>query len=93
MALHKSNILTTGQVALNASTATLLKAETPSRIFLQIINNDASIVIWVGYTSAVTSSTGYPVRAAGGTLILDGYTGPIYAISASATPTAIYAEW
>lgn len=93
MALHKSNVLTTGQVALNSSTATLLRAENPARIFLELINNDAAIVIWVGFTSAVTSSTGYPLRAAGGKLLLDGYVGPVYAISASATPTAIYAEW
>lgn len=93
MGLHKSNIITTGQVALNSSTATLVRDVTNSRTFLHLLNNDASILIYVGYSSAVSSSTGYILRAAGGTLNLENYTGPIYAIAASSTPSIIYAEY
>lgn len=93
MALHKSNKLTTAQVALNASTATLVADTRNDRIFINLLNNDAAILIYVGTSSSVSSTTGYTLRAAGGTLNMDGYVGPIYAISASATPSIIYAEW
>lgn len=93
MALHKSNSLSTGTVALNSSTATIVRADRNDRIFLQLLNNDAAILIYIGQTSAVSSTTGYVLRAAGGAITLDGYVGPIYAISASATPNITFAEW
>lgn len=80
---------TTAQVALNAATATLLKASNTTRRALLVTNNDAAIVVYVG-VAAVTSATGHKLAA--GASITIPTTAAVYAISASATPSVSVTE-
>ncbi len=91
MALHKSNSLTVGQNALSTS-AEIVIAARADRIFLKITNDDASIKVYVGTDSGVTSSNGHVIKA-GAEMTMEGYVGPIWMIAASGTPTVTYAEW
>ena len=81
--------LATSQVTLNSSTATLLLAARSTRRAALITNNDSSIVIFFG-NAGVTASTGHKL-AAGATASVP-FVGALYAISASATPTASASE-
>lgn len=80
---------TTTQVALNASTATLLKALNSTRRAILVTNNDSSITVYVG-VSTVTSSTGHKLAA--GASITIPTTAAVYAISASGTPSVSITE-
>lgn len=91
MALHKSNALTVGQNALSTTAEAVLAARA-DRIFLKITNDDASIKVYVGTDSGVTSSNGHVIKP-GAEMTMDGYVGPIWMIAASGTPTVTYAEW
>lgn len=90
LALSASS-LTTGQVSIT-SAATLVFSANASRVFAEMQNLDASINIFWGQTNAVTTSTGYRIRP-GDSFTLDGYTGGVYAIVASGTPTLAKIEW
>jgi hypothetical protein len=79
----------TGQVALNASSATVILAARATRRSSLVTNSSASIVIYVG-PAGVTTSTGQPI-AAGASLTIPS-TAAVYGIAASSTPTAAYSE-
>jgi len=91
MSLHKSNSLTVGQNALSTS-AEIVIAARADRIYLKITNDDASIKVYVGTDSGVTTSNGHVIKA-GAEMTMEGYVGPIWMIAASGTPTVTYAEW
>ena len=79
----------TAQVALNASTATLILAANSTRRSCLITNTSATINIYVG-ASGVTASTGQLI-APGNSLSMP-VTGAVYGISASSTPTVTAIE-
>ena len=81
--------LTTSQVALNSSTATQLLAANATRRAALVTNNDSAINIFVG-KATVTTATGH--KLAPGANVSIPYVGAIYAIAASATPTASASE-
>jgi hypothetical protein len=89
--LHKSNIMYTGANALSTTAEIVVEAR-KERVCLSITNTSTDILTYVGFTSAVTAGTGHAIspRTA---VEFEGYTGPIYMIAASATPTVTYAEW
>lgn len=79
----------TNQVALAATPKPLLNARS-SRRRVVVKNHDASIIIYVGPTSAVSSSTGFEVKAGESVALYT--TAAVWAIAASGTPTAGYVE-
>jgi len=81
--------LATSQVILNSSTATQVLAARATRRAALVTNNDSAINVFVGLVG-VTTATGHKL-APGATMSIP-YVGAIYAISASATPTASASE-
>jgi hypothetical protein len=80
-----------GQNALS-TTAEEVNAANASRIGLKIKNLDASILVYIGDSNAVTSSNGYELGSKVEITITD-YAGPIWMIAASGTPTVAFLEW
>jgi hypothetical protein len=83
--------MTTGQNALSTS-AELVMAKNINRTTAEITNDDAAIKVYLGVSSAVTTSTGHVLKP-GATIRFENYTGPIYAIAASGTPTVTFLEF
>jgi hypothetical protein len=93
--------MTSGQVALNSTTATLVVAAASSNTVyvgrgsnprsVQIFNPDAAIDIYLG-TATVTSGTGYKLLHGTSINLVLSASDSLYAISASATPTVHYIE-
>lgn len=79
------------QTALNSSTSVAI-AQNLNRTYLEVKNLDASIVVYLGHATGVTSSTGYPL-AAGATFGFSNMSDAVYAIAASGTPTLAIIEW
>lgn len=75
--------------------ATLIAAANPERKGLLIANNGDDTV-YIGFTSAVTTTTGFPLYASA-TLsndnLLAAFRGNVYGIVASATQDVRYMEW
>jgi hypothetical protein len=69
-----SNTLSVGQNVLSTS-AELVVASNPGRVFGELTNDDASIKVYLGSTSGVTSTTGHVLKP-GASFSFDGYTGP-----------------
>lgn len=88
---NRSNVLTTGQNALSTN-AEIVIAENPQRIGLAIHNTSTDIAVYVGFTSAVASTTGHKIHFVSEFVMYD-YTGPVYMVAGSATPTVTYVEW
>jgi hypothetical protein len=65
--------------------ATLISAAQPGRRSISIKNNDATLILYVGFTSGVTTANGMPV-AAGGFLSLNDDTASVYGIASAAGP-------
>ena len=75
------------------TTATLIKADNPNRLSLQITNRDAEIC-YIGFDSSVTISTGFPL-AQNDVLSLTGsdlYTGDVYGIVGTGSIDVRYFE-
>jgi hypothetical protein len=89
--LYKSNILTTGTNTLSTTAEIVIEAR-KERVCLSITNTSTDILTYVGFTSAVTAGTGHAISPRT-EIQFEGYVGPIYMLSASATPTVTYAEW
>jgi hypothetical protein len=87
----KSNVLYTGTNALS-TTAEIVISARQERIFLSITNTSTDILTYVGFTDTVTAGTGHAISPRT-EFQMEGYNGPIYMLSASATPTVTYAEW
>lgn len=83
--------LRTEQNALSTA-AEVVAAASLNRTYLEVKNIDTSIVIYLGDTASVTSSTGYPL-AAGATFGFSNMNDALYAIAASGTPTLAIIEW
>lgn len=75
-----------------STTAEVVLAANQSRTFAEIKNVDASINVYLGFSSAVTTSNGHLLRP-GEAFAIEDYVGPIYAIAASGTPTVTTIEW
>jgi hypothetical protein len=73
-------------------TAALLKAANTSRTSIVIQNVHATQLLYIGSDASVTTANGVRVAAVGGTLTLDDYTGPIYAIASGAATDVRYWE-
>jgi hypothetical protein len=86
-----NNSMTTGQNALSTA-AELVLAAWPGRVFAEVTNDDAAIKVYLGVTSGVTTSTGHVLKP-GASMAFENYSGPIYAIAASGTPTVTFVEW
>jgi hypothetical protein len=84
-----AGFLATSQTALNSSTATSVASARTTRRSLLVTNLDSTVTIYVG-NSGVTSSTGQAVFAQNSLTIP--FTGAVYAISASATPSVSVVE-
>jgi hypothetical protein len=82
---------TSGQNALS-TTAEVVIAANAARHFAEIKNSDTSISVYLGKDGSVTSSTGHLLKAAESFGFGD-YTGAIWAVAASGTPTVTYVEW
>lgn len=82
----RASEIATGQNALS-TTAEEVLAGNKARRSCVILNNDASISVYIG-TATVSSSTGILLKA--GAAITINTTGPIYAIAASGTPTVSF---
>lgn len=68
-----------------AATATLVKAIDIEPRIATALYNLSSVVVYYGFDSSITTSTGFPLPASTGQVSLSGYTGNIYAIVASDT--------
>ena len=86
-----NNSLTTGQNALSV-TAEVVLAALPGRNFAEVKNADAVISVYLGKDSSVSSSTGHLLKA-GEAFGFEAYSGAIWAIAASGTPTVTFVEW
>lgn len=74
-------------------TATLIVAANKHRYQLHIKNNHATVVMYVGNSSSVSTATGYPLAAAGGEIVDIDSTDAWWGIMASAvTGDARYIE-
>ena len=85
MPAGKGHALTTYRQTTTA-TSVVMVGENLSRVMLHFKNGDASNSAFVGSTVALSATNGYIVSA-GGSLILDNYTGPLWIIH-SATASA-----
>lgn len=83
--------LATLQNALSTA-AELVLAKSPNRSFAEVKNADAAISVYLGKDSTVSASNGHLLKA-GEAFVFSGYTGPIWAIAASGTPTVTAMEW
>ena len=86
-----TSALVVGQNALSTS-AEMVIAANPNRRCLELVNTDGTISMYVGPTAGVLTTTGYLLKA-GVVVRMEGYTGPIYAIAASGTPSISFMEW
>lgn len=85
------NTLATSQVALNSSTATLIVAAREGRKSVTLTQL-GSVDVYVGNSSAVTTSTGDLLLGTKGTQKVIYSASAIWGISASATPSVSYSE-
>ena len=85
------NTLVTGQVVL-AATSKLILAANANRRFAEVKNADASISMYIGDSSGVSAANGHLLKAAE-SFVFSGYTGAVWAIPASGTPTITAMEW
>lgn len=86
----KATGLATTQNALSTS-AEIVLAANQSRSFCEVKNTDASISIYIGGPT-VSTSTGHLLKP-GEAFSAEDYSGAIYAVAASGTPTVTTIEW
>lgn len=87
----RNNDMTVGQNALSVTAESVLAANA-NRIYAEVKNTDASVAMYVGKDNTVSSTTGF-LLAAGESLGFEDYTGAIWMIAASVTPTVSFIEW
>lgn len=83
--------LATTQNALSTSAEEVI-ASNSSRLFAEVKNADDAINVYIGDDNTVTASNGHLLRP-GEALAFETYTGAIWAIAASGTPTVTTIEW
>jgi hypothetical protein len=86
-----ASTLTTGQSALSTSAAQVI-ATNAARNYAEVKNTDAAILMYIGMSGALTTANGHLLRP-GEAFGFRGYTGPIFMIAASGTPTATFIQW
>lgn len=86
-----ASTLTVAHASLSTSAAQVLAANT-SRVFAEVKNLDSGISIYLGKDNTVTSSNGH-LLGPGEAFAFDGYTGAVWAIAASGTPSVSTIEW
>ncbi len=86
-----ASALTTTQNALSTAAEVVIAANTARR-FAEVKNTDATISMYIGKDNTVTSGNGHLLKA-GESFGFEGYTGAIWMIAASATPTVTTIEW
>ena len=79
------------QNALSTSAEVVLAAN-QHRVFAEIKNTDASISVYIGPDSGVTSSNGHLLKA-GEAFSFENMPDAVYMIAASGTPTVTIIEW
>ena len=83
--------LATTQNALS-TTAEVVIAANASRFFAEVKNADAAINVYLGDDNTVTAANGHLLKP-GEAFGFEDYTGAIWAIAASGTPTVTTIEW
>jgi hypothetical protein len=83
--------LTHNQNALSTSAEVVIAANS-ARVYAEITNHDVAINVFLGKDSSLTTSNGY-LLAPGKAFGFARYTGPVWAIAASGTPTVSFIEW
>ena len=83
--------LVTSQNALSTA-AEQVFAPNQHRVYAEIKNLDAAIIVYIGPDSGVTSSNGYPIPA-GGFFGFQNMGDAVWAIAASGTPNTALIEW
>ena len=86
-----SSLMTPGQNALSTSAEVVIAANS-ARIFAEVKNADAAINMYIGFDGTVTTSNGHLLKP-GESFSFEGYTGAIWMIAASGTPTTTFIEW
>ena len=86
-----SSGLTTTQNALS-TTAESVIASNSARLFAEVKNADDTINVYLGDDGTVTAANGHLLRP-GEAFSFENYTGAIFAIAASGTPTVTTIEW
>lgn len=83
--------LTTGQNALSTTEEQVIPANTARR-FAEVTNADAAINVYLGKDNTVTAANGHLLKP-GASFGFEGYSGAVWAIAASGTPTVTFIEW
>lgn len=83
--------LTHNQNALSVA-AEVVVASNTARRFAEVKNADSAINVYLGKDTNVTAANGHLLRP-GEAFGFEGYTGAIWAIAASGTPTVTFIEW
>lgn len=83
--------LATTQNALS-TTAESVIASNSARLFAEVKNSDAAIDVYLGDDNTVTAANGHLLRP-GESFAFERYTGAVWAIAASGTPTVTTIEW
>lgn len=83
--------LATTQNALSTA-AEVVVAANATRIFAEVKNLDSSINVFLGDDNTVSAANGHRL-APGEAFVFENYTGAIWAIAASGTPTVSTVEW
>lgn len=86
-----SSTMAVGHNALSTTAEEVLAANA-NRVFAEVKNLDSGISIYLGKDNTVTSSNGH-LLGPGEAFAFDGYTGAVWAIAASGTPSVSTIEW
>lgn len=93
LTLADAPLFTTFQVTLATTAKRVLAAAADvDRRFVEVKNTDASISMYIGYNSAVSSTTGHLLKA-GEAFDWDNYVGEIWFVAASGTPVVSVIWW
>lgn len=85
----KGNVITSGQLTTSA-TATVLVSEDKARVQLIVTNDSTGDKVYLGYAATVNSTNGMVLRPTQ-TLYIEGYFGPVYAVTTGTlTPVVTY---
>ena len=83
--------MSVGQNALSTVAEEVLAANA-DRVFAEVKNLDSGIAIYIGTDNTVTSGNGH-LLGPGEAFAFDGYSGAVWAIAASGTPSVSTIEW
>lgn len=78
-----------GNATIGATAAVI--ADGSSRDHITVKNNHATNILYVGFNSSVTTANGLSV-AAGASVTIDGYDGPVYGIASAVSTDVRYIE-